>query len=173
MRATGGSVPEDAGWRQLDSATQFGEGGPQIRSPKSEIRNKSEIRSPNVEGASSSGREAWPSPNHAVDWGPHAARVPSSPARRRLPASHCGVTQESWEKKRGKEVLGEPPSTAGRRPALPFSTACMRPNSQPFAFRTSDLATSACSFDSRAAPVTFSPDDIRRTQGWAAWLRYD
>src|SRR2546425_174484 len=63
--------------------------------------------------------------NTAFEWGAHAARVRSSPARRRLPASGL---RSNRTVQRGfmYGVFGGPPNTAGQRPALPGSTASFR-----------------------------------------------
>ena len=55
--------------------------------------------------------------NQSFAGGAHAARVRSSPARRRLSTLHPW-TNKSSEWKIGQEVPGEPPDTAGQRPAL-------------------------------------------------------
>ena len=59
-----------------------------------------------------------PNRNDAVEWGAHAARVQSSPARRR-PCRLPGQLTKRFEWRVGPEVPGEPPGTAGQRPALP------------------------------------------------------
>jgi hypothetical protein len=83
------------------------------------------FRRRNISGTRLRCRAAVLSRSDAVDRGEHAARVLSSPTRRR--PSGCVARNTVWFfQSVSPDVFGGTPNTAGQRPALPIPTASFR-----------------------------------------------